>query len=114
MRYARGVRTRSVGDGSCKGAAPVTEMLLDGRRRCPHPGPKIADLVMHLRAVMSDPKPTSSPGRPHGADVPRPRDLRVDAASADRPLARPVLQFDLPREADALRQEQGWSKTGHS
>jgi quercetin dioxygenase-like cupin family protein len=56
----------------------------------------------------------SSPGRAHGADVPRSRDLRIDAASDERALARPVLQFDLRRETDVLRQEQGWSKTGHS
>jgi quercetin dioxygenase-like cupin family protein len=69
---------------------------------------------MHPCAVVTDSKPASPPGRAPGADAPRSRDLRVDAAPGERPLGRPVLQFDLRSEADALRQEQGWSKTGHS
>lgn len=43
-----------------------------------------------------------------------PRDLRTTRGPRLRPLTRPVLKFDLAEEADALRIEEGWRKTGHS
>ena len=42
------------------------------------------------------------------------RDLRTHRGPRLRPLARPVLKFDLAEEIDALHGEEGWRTTGHS
>lgn len=54
-------------------------------------------------------KPASAPiqAPPHD------RDERV-TRGAERALARPIQQFALAAEVEALRQEEGWRKTGHS
>ncbi len=42
------------------------------------------------------------------------RDLRTPRGPRMRPLTRQVLTFDLADQADALRREEGWQKSGHS
>lgn len=58
----------------------------------------------------------SAPARSSGSACPprHSRDLRTDRGPKQRPLRRPVLNFDLIEEIDALRSEDGWRDTGHS
>lgn len=55
-------------------------------------------------------KPASAPIQ----EPPHDRDERVTRGAEERALARPIQQFALTDEVEALRQEEGWRKTGHS
>ena len=55
-------------------------------------------------------KPASAPIQ----EPPHDRDERVTRGAEERALARPLQEFALADEVEALHQEEGWRKTGHS